>query len=51
MLCPQADIYNSRAIGLITSAKDKLGKDEEKLSLREKKCTMLYDAVLRLSFM
>jgi hypothetical protein len=26
MLCPQADIYNSRTIGLITSAKDKFGR-------------------------
>ena len=50
MLCPQADIYNSRNIGLITSAKDRLGKDEETLSLREKKCTMLRDIFLSLSF-
>jgi hypothetical protein len=46
MLCPRADIYNSRTIGLITSAKDKLGKDEEILSLRGKKCAMLYDVSL-----
>ena len=51
MLCPQAGIYKSRTIGLITSAKDKLGKDEETLSLREKKCTVLYDMFLSLSFM
>jgi len=50
MLCPQADIYNGPTIGLITSAKGRLGKDEETLSLREKKCTALYDMFLSLYF-